>query len=270
MSALHDIIPNSPAAITAELIAQYQAATGKTLHPAQIEHLLIDLIAYRETLLRAAINDAARQNLVRFARAPMLDYLGELMGVTRLAGEGDERLRQRIQSSPEAYSVAGPVGAYRHHAMSAHASIVDVAVLSPEPGLVRLHPLTATGLPSPEILALVQAACSADDVRPLTDLVQVQAPLALPYAIAARLTLYRDQPSAAVMDSARAAAAAYAAQKQALLGRDIVPSQIVAALSVPGVYRVELDQPAAVLAVPPQGWAHCSAITLTLAGVSDG
>ncbi len=113
MSAF-DVLPNDPQAITAEIVAAYEAATGKTLYPAQVERLLIDLIAYRETLLRAAINDAARQNLVRFARAPMLDYLGELVGVRRLPGEDDERLRARILEAPESFSVAGPRLAYRH------------------------------------------------------------------------------------------------------------------------------------------------------------
>lgn len=83
MSTLQ-VIDDDAGAIRAEIAAAYEAATGKTLYPAQIESLLIDLIAYRETLIRAAINDAARQNLVRFARAPMLDYLGELVGIARL------------------------------------------------------------------------------------------------------------------------------------------------------------------------------------------
>lgn len=106
MSTLQ-VIDDDAGAIRAEIAAAYEAATGKTLYPAQIESLLIDLIAYRETLIRAAINDAARQNLVRFARAPMLDYLGELVGIARLPGENDERLRARILEAPEGFSVAG-------------------------------------------------------------------------------------------------------------------------------------------------------------------
>lgn len=62
-------------AITREMIAAYEAASGKTLWPAQAERLLIDLFAYQETLVRSAIQSAAEQNLVAFARAPMLDYL---------------------------------------------------------------------------------------------------------------------------------------------------------------------------------------------------
>lgn len=367
VSALPRFVPDDSQAITQELIAAYEAMTGKTLYPGQIERLLIDLIAYREILVRTAINDTGRQNLVAFARAPMLDYLGDLVGVTRLpaqsarttvrltftsplsvslpipsgfrvettsgiqfqttaevmaaagsatidlavlavepgsAGNGylagqvsalvdelgvdvasvtnlsitatgadeesDDRLRERIQLAPESFSVAGSRLAYRHHAMSAHQSIVDVAVLSPAPGVVRLYPLTSTGLPSATILEAVQAICSHEKVRPLSDTVEVLAPVEVTYALTARLTVYRGVDAASVLANAQAQATAFVASQAAKLGRDIVPSQIVAALSVAGVYRVDLIAPVATLEVGEEGWAHCAAIDVQLAGSNDG
>lgn len=86
-----DFIARDPAAITAEIIAQYEQLSGKTLYPAQVERLLIDLLAYRETLIRIGIQEAAKQNLVAFAHAPMLDYLGQLVGVTRLPAPAGPR-----------------------------------------------------------------------------------------------------------------------------------------------------------------------------------
>lgn len=71
-------------AIQNEMVAFYEAATGKTLRPGQPETLLINALAYREFLFRYKVNEAAKQNLVSFATAPVLDYLGELVGVTRL------------------------------------------------------------------------------------------------------------------------------------------------------------------------------------------
>lgn len=82
-----DFIDRDPAQITSEIIAQYEEASGKKLYPAQAERLLIDLIAYRENLVRIAIQEAAKQNLVAYSRAPMLDYLGELVGVHRLPAQ---------------------------------------------------------------------------------------------------------------------------------------------------------------------------------------
>ena len=70
--------------ITSDMIAFYETATGKLLQPAQPERLLINTFAYREAILRNAINDASLQNLVEFSRYPILDYLAQLVSVTRL------------------------------------------------------------------------------------------------------------------------------------------------------------------------------------------
>ncbi len=45
------------------------------------------MLAYRETLLRIAIQEAAKQNLATYARAPMLDHLGALTGAVRLPAQ---------------------------------------------------------------------------------------------------------------------------------------------------------------------------------------
>jgi phage-related baseplate assembly protein len=71
--------------IIEEIVADYELRTGTTLAPASVERLLINSFAYREGLVRASIQSAALQNLVAFAEAPVLDYLGELVGVFRLS-----------------------------------------------------------------------------------------------------------------------------------------------------------------------------------------
>ena len=362
-----NFIERDPQVITAEIVAQYELLSGKTLYPAQVESLLINVIAYRETLVRIGIQEAAKQNLVAFARAPMLDYLGELVGVTRLpaqsartvlrfaltaplatgvlipmgtrvegadgsvtfatdedatlppgqlsldvaatcqdpgnggngwqpgqiaslvdeisdadvtvanisvtsAGydeETDDRLRGRIKLAPESFTNAGSRLAYRFHAVAAHQSIVDVAVLSPVPGEVKLYPLVATGLPDAAMLALVSAACSAENVRPLTDKVEAVAPNPVDYAIEAQLVFYTTANQSYSLATAKAAASAFAAERANALGRDIVPSQLIAALSVDGVYQVLLNQP--VLSVLEEHeWARCTGITISPAGVANG
>ncbi|ERT14115.1 MULTISPECIES: baseplate assembly protein [Photorhabdus] len=82
-----DFIERDIEKITTEMIAKYEADVGKTLYPAQAERLLINLFAYREALTRMQVQEAAKQNLVEFARAPILDYLGELVGVYRLPAQ---------------------------------------------------------------------------------------------------------------------------------------------------------------------------------------
>ena len=61
MSTLPQFVADDSQAITQELITAYEAMTGKTLYPGQVERLLIDLIAYRETLVRTAINDISER-----------------------------------------------------------------------------------------------------------------------------------------------------------------------------------------------------------------
>jgi phage-related baseplate assembly protein len=82
-----DFVSRDPDAITQALIANYEQLTGKTLYPAQVERLLIDVISYRETLIREAIQDAAKLNLIRYSRAPVLDCLGEELAVERLGAK---------------------------------------------------------------------------------------------------------------------------------------------------------------------------------------
>ncbi|MEX3614355.1 MAG: baseplate J/gp47 family protein, partial [Burkholderia gladioli] len=79
-----NFIDRDPDAITAEMIAAYERLTGKTLFPAQLERLLINVFAYRENLVRKAIQDTGKLNLVRYARAPILDYLGENVDCERI------------------------------------------------------------------------------------------------------------------------------------------------------------------------------------------
>jgi len=77
-------IDRDPAAITGEMVDQFEAMSGRTLYPAQPERLIVDMGAYRETLTRIGVQEAAKLNLVRYSRGPILDYLGELLGVSRL------------------------------------------------------------------------------------------------------------------------------------------------------------------------------------------
>jgi len=82
-----EFINRDPQTIINEMVADYESRVGKTLEPAQVEMFLINAFAYREQLVRNQIQDAAMQNLVAYARFPMLDYLGELVGVVRLPSQ---------------------------------------------------------------------------------------------------------------------------------------------------------------------------------------
>lgn len=103
-------IVRDPEAVAAEMVASYEASTGKALQPAQVESILIDLIAYRESLIRVAIQEAAKQNLVEYAIFPMLDYLGELVGVVRLAAQAARCSVRFYLTEAQAFDVTVPAG----------------------------------------------------------------------------------------------------------------------------------------------------------------
>lgn len=69
--------------ILSEMQAALESSLGRSIAPADVEMLLINAFAYRELLLRTGLNEAARQNLVAFARGSSLEYLGALVGVSR-------------------------------------------------------------------------------------------------------------------------------------------------------------------------------------------
>ncbi len=99
-----------PNLILADMIAAFEASAGRTLQPAQVERLLINLYAYRESLVRNAIQYAGQQNLLAFANFPMLDYLGALLGVTRLAAQPAVTTLQFTLGAALALSYTIPAG----------------------------------------------------------------------------------------------------------------------------------------------------------------
>lgn len=80
-----DFVERNSKKVTTEIIKMYEDLTGKKLQPAHVERVLIDIIAYRESLLRVAIQEAAKQCLVEYARYPMIDHLGRLVDTERLS-----------------------------------------------------------------------------------------------------------------------------------------------------------------------------------------
>lgn len=90
-------------------------------------------------------------------------------------GIGDARYYERIKLSKSAKSTAGAETLYEYYAKSADASISDVFVASDhEAGTINITVCCKNGaIPTEEVLAKVLAACSAKDVRPLGDKVEV-------------------------------------------------------------------------------------------------
>lgn len=217
----------------------------------EAEPLVIDLeqAAYRELVLRARVNDAARAGMLATATGADLENLAANLGVTRLAGEEDERLRLRAFLGPETFSVAGPELAYVGLALGASLLVADVRVTSPAPGQVRVAVLStaADGVADAALLATVAAVVGAKKKRPLTDQVSVVSAAVANWTVTATLKLAADVLQGPVLDAAGAALAAYAAGRRRI-GRGVARAGVEAALMRPGVENLTLAAPLADIA----------------------
>ncbi|MBD9478518.1 baseplate J/gp47 family protein [Pseudoxanthomonas sp. PXM02] len=244
---------------------------------------ILQVVAYRELNLRQRVNDAARGVMLAYATGSDLDQLGALFGVERYqltegdpdnsippTYETDADFRRRIQLAPEGFSVAGPEGAYIFHALNADADVLDASATSPTPGEVVVTVLarTGTGAPSPELIADVAAALASDNVRPMTDHVTVQGAEIVNFAVVARVYTYAGPDSALVLAESLQRLERYIEESHRL-GRDVPLSGIYSVLHTEGVQRVEIDLPAADVAISRTQASHCTSVTVTHGGVDE-
>lgn len=211
--------------------------------------------------------------------------------------EGDNELRYRTRLSLEALSVAGSRGAYEFHGLSASANVASVSVDSPTfqgvpvsaalqaqlpagaivvvcdydaglanplPGDVSLAVLPRLNSPVPgaELVSAVQAALSAEDVRPLTDRPRAQLGQPTPFKVVASLELQAGPDPVVVQAASRASLDKAIAEARRLEGQ-LPLSAIYAALHVTGVTRVRLTEPMADVVSDKRHFPSCSSITLT-------
>lgn len=234
---------------------------------------LLEVAAYREVLLRNRINAAAKASLLAFATGSDLDHLAAFYGVTRLAGEMDEALRARTRQRIVGFANAGGAAHYRYWALSSSPEVADVEVDSPEPGRVRISVLaknegTDEGDTVPlavlDAVRAVKAVVLRDDIRVLTDTVDVVPAELLPVFVQARIWLYPAAPLETL--SAIRAVFVSAMAGSAGLGWDLTRSWIIAQLQRAGVHKVELLSPTSDITVVANQAVRLTTLNLEFAG----
>ncbi|WP_086930624.1 baseplate assembly protein [Agarilytica rhodophyticola] len=243
---------------------------------------ILEVAAYREVLLRSRVNDACRAVMLAYATDDDLENLAVFFDVERqLVHPGDpttipptlpvfeldSRLRTRTQLSLEGHSTAGPIGSYTFHALAADPRVKDVDIASPTPGEVVVTVLSTEniGVPTSEVLMLVESQLNSEDVRPLTDHVTMQAATIVRYNVVAELILFSGPDSTVVSDAANKALNTYI-EAQHQLGRDITLSGIYSALHQPGVQRVNLVEPTSDIVVQSHQAPWPDSIEITFGG----
>ena len=179
------------------------------------------------------------------------DYYSECVSVTESDGGSnvpdDDEYYELMRSSMDSFSCAGARGSYIYFAKQVSTEIADVIANSPTPGVVKLYVLMDDGtLATKEIKNEVLAACSADEVRPLTDQVFVEDAEVVSYDI--NFTYYlqtgRTKSAAEVAAAVNEAVEQYKAWQCWKLGRDINPDELREYLYHTGIKRIELTAPA--------------------------
>lgn len=255
------------AALVADLVARDPAFSALLESDPAIK--VLEVAAARELLLRQRVNNAAQAVMLAYATGTDLEHLAAIFGTARLSDETDSALRTRTQMALEGFTTAGSSGAYEYHALSASSAVKDVSVRMPDPGEVEVRVLATagTGLADNALLATVQAALTADEVRPLTDTVTVLSAVIVPYTVQAALTLYAGPDAEVVRGAAQSAVTTLTAALHAL-GRDVTRSALFAALHQSGVQNVSLTAPTADVVCGVTQAAYCTAITVTIAGTA--
>jgi phage-related baseplate assembly protein len=224
---------------------------------------LMEVAAYRELLLRQRINQAARANLLAFATGSDLDNLAAFYGVSRKENETDEELRERVHAKIVGWSSAGSREAYKFHALNSDPRVKEANADSPEPGLVRISILSKEngGVVSQDLLEKVTAYMLREDIRMLTDTVEVVPCGLIEVNIRAKIILMASTPPE-ILNTIRSTFIS-AFNKIAGLGVSISRTWIISNLFVNGVKDVELQTPAADVQVTEIECAKLGMVELT-------
>lgn len=258
------------AALVADLKVRF-AAAGIDYDVGNLEtdpaKIILEAAAYRETLLRARINDAAKANLVYYSLGSDLDHLAAFYDVTRLAGETDDALRARVILTIQARSPGGSSYWYAAAAKRSDVRIRDVSVYreAAQPVIhVAVLSAEAGGVPDQAMLDSVTAQVTSDQVRLVNDTIVVEPAVQQVVDVVAMITLLPDAPSTVFDGLEQSLRSAFNAETG--IGFNLTLSWLISRLMVPGVQRVVISAPETDIVPSDNGAIALGTVTLTLAG----
>lgn len=186
----------------------------------------------------------------------LIPYVSSASNITATSGgadgepyteAGDESFRERIRLAPAAMSTAGPESAYRYFVMSADPDIIDVAIICPDdqPNVVNIYPLMSGGsLPNVSVFSKIRSVLD-NDVRPMTDKVNVIAPTAAAYEVEIKYYTTKDTEASTIeaIEGEGGAIDRYLEWQSSALGQDINPDELRYYLRQAGAFRVDVIKP---------------------------
>ncbi|TKC83458.1 baseplate assembly protein [Trinickia terrae] len=236
--------------------------------------------AYRELVWRQRVNDAMRAVMLAFAKGNDLAQRAALFGLERLlvsaadfdnniaaVYEDDEDLRRRVQLAPHGFSVAGPGAAYVSKALTVDGRLLDARSSRPRPGdvLVTLLSREGDGAVGEDLCGAVKTALSAEDERPLNDMVEVSSAEIVRYRIHAKGYTRSAVGAEVLLAQAKKNAQAYAASARRI-GVGVAESAIKGVCQAAGLSKTELIEPVGDLAIGPTQASYCAEVIVEYGG----
>ncbi len=279
-----DAVTAMRAEISAHFADDHPIHAALTLESEPINKV-IEVLGYRWSLKISEINRKARGLTLAYAIGADLDHVGVtyyrlqrklIQAEDKTTAppkpaiyESDDDYRYRLALSVEANTMAGSAGSYEFHALSASPEVFSVTVDSPAPtevdvylagqieGDVLEQDNKTVGV-SQSAVATVYEALTADDVRPLTDLVHVHSATAKAYQIQAIVYIKSGISPQLILANGLTALRQYLTDNFKPNSR-VAISKLIGALDVVGVSRIELIHPASDVMVTVGQVAHCTA-----------
>lgn len=179
-------------------------------------------------------------------------YVGSVTNTTESKygrdAETDEEMRERMRLAPFSYSTAGAEEAYRYFALSANVNIGDVQPYRTSAGCVTIALVNKDGtLPDADgdIVNDVKNACSAKNVRPLTDNLTVQPATAIESSIDVSYYISTENNAKVteIKEAVEAAVEEYRLWQTTKIGRDIDPDKLKTRMYNAGAEKVVITSP---------------------------
>lgn len=183
--------------------------------------------------------------------ADPLPYVEKAANVSTSEGgtdlEDDLSLAERTYLAPSGFSTAGPQDAYTYWTKTRNTDVGSVRPVSNQAaGTVTVYVLMRDGtLPGAEVLADLTEFLKDREIRPMTDLVTVSAPMVKSFSITLTYYIARsNQASAsAIQGQVDAAIADFITWQTTEIGRDINQTELIRRVREAGAKRVVVTAP---------------------------
>lgn len=230
--------------------------------------VLLEVSAYIDVTLRERINQVIKSWFLAYAVGGDLDALAAFYDVTRLTGETDDALRERVVLNIKGRSPGGTEDRYAAIARGADVRVASVKIYrnGRDPTIrVAVFSTDNSGVADAPLLAKVNAALQGSAVRMVNDTIVVESAARQTINVVAKYWRLPDAPETLETQMKAALTAAWARDMK--LGRDFIASWASAKLQIEGVQKIEMlnadsvmpDNQAAALGtitLQPQGSAY--------------